>query len=132
MIRRPPRSTLFPYTTLFRSDLTLLDARHGVLGDRPGDEGERRVQHRDIDELPAPGVRPLVERAGDGQRRRHTADRVAYREPRACRATGGLAGDRHDPRHRLQLAVEGGRRPLGPGLAEARDRAVDEPGIDGP
>src|SRR3712207_9273591 len=26
MIRRPPRSTLFPYTTLFRS--ALLDARH--------------------------------------------------------------------------------------------------------
>src|SRR2546430_11679769 len=24
MIRRPPRSTLFPYTTLFRSDVTLL------------------------------------------------------------------------------------------------------------
>src|SRR2546422_3371447 len=26
MIRRPPRSTLFPYTTLFRS---LVDAKHG-------------------------------------------------------------------------------------------------------
>src|SRR2546426_6419556 len=26
MIRRPPRSTLFPYTTLFRSLLPLLDA----------------------------------------------------------------------------------------------------------
>src|SRR3712207_6864436 len=25
MIRRPPRSTLFPYTTLFRSKLALLD-----------------------------------------------------------------------------------------------------------
>src|SRR3712207_6956057 len=25
MIRRPPRSTLFPYTTLFRSSLALLD-----------------------------------------------------------------------------------------------------------
>src|SRR3712207_8271412 len=25
MIRRPPRSTLFPYTTLFRSDWTALD-----------------------------------------------------------------------------------------------------------
>src|SRR3712207_7231005 len=25
MIRRPPRSTLFPYTTLFRSDLLLVD-----------------------------------------------------------------------------------------------------------
>src|SRR3712207_8278954 len=27
MIRRPPRSTLFPYTTLFRSDPELNDAR---------------------------------------------------------------------------------------------------------
>src|SRR5688572_32469311 len=25
MIRRPPRSTLFPYTTLFRSDVTFAD-----------------------------------------------------------------------------------------------------------
>src|SRR5256885_7033735 len=30
MIRRPPRSTLFPYTTLFRSgDLSQRDAGHG-------------------------------------------------------------------------------------------------------
>src|SRR3989454_12289461 len=29
MIRRPPRSTLFPYTTLFRSDLYLADAETG-------------------------------------------------------------------------------------------------------
>src|SRR5690242_10045350 len=28
MIRRPPRSTLFPYTTLFRSDQSLLDLPH--------------------------------------------------------------------------------------------------------
>src|SRR2546426_9520953 len=28
MIRRPPRSTLFPYTTLFRSDQTLADEHH--------------------------------------------------------------------------------------------------------
>src|SRR3712207_7936941 len=27
MIRRPPRSTLFPYTTLFRSDLVAVDGR---------------------------------------------------------------------------------------------------------
>src|SRR3712207_8124678 len=27
MIRRPPRSTLFPYTTLFRSDLLAVDDR---------------------------------------------------------------------------------------------------------
>src|SRR5258708_30717847 len=44
MIRRPPRSTLFPYTTLFRSvdsdrasgpDLDVLD--HAEIGDRPPD-----------------------------------------------------------------------------------------------
>src|SRR3712207_7012594 len=29
MIRRPPRSTLFPYTTLFRSELRLLAGRLG-------------------------------------------------------------------------------------------------------
>src|SRR5258707_9810224 len=28
MIRRPPRSTLFPYTTLFRSILLLQETRH--------------------------------------------------------------------------------------------------------
>src|SRR2546429_6823038 len=30
MIRRPPRSTLFPYTTLFRSLPRNLDARQGL------------------------------------------------------------------------------------------------------
>src|SRR3712207_8034716 len=35
MIRRPPRSTLFPYTTLFRSDDT---ARAGLAA-RPGQAG---------------------------------------------------------------------------------------------
>src|SRR3712207_7537148 len=30
MIRRPPRSTLFPYTTLFRSDEVRLFARRGA------------------------------------------------------------------------------------------------------
>src|SRR2546426_11355457 len=49
MIRRPPRSTLFPYTTLFRSlmeDLkrevfrvALLDAQNGLLRDRVISEG---------------------------------------------------------------------------------------------
>src|SRR3712207_8860975 len=38
MIRRPPRSTLFPYTTLFRSDRSALAARYraralGLIGE---------------------------------------------------------------------------------------------------
>src|SRR3712207_8724030 len=41
MIRRPPRSTLFPYTTLFRSARTLLDVRrrgwaHSIAEREPG------------------------------------------------------------------------------------------------
>src|SRR2546422_5413890 len=35
MIRRPPRSTLFPYTTLFRSRAAL-GSRRGAGGARPG------------------------------------------------------------------------------------------------
>src|SRR5947199_9495613 len=35
MIRRPPRSTLFPYTTLFRSDAGA-PRRRGAVGDRGG------------------------------------------------------------------------------------------------
>src|SRR5690348_18126651 len=36
MIRRPPRSTLFPYTTLFRSEIRALDNEKATLkiGDR--------------------------------------------------------------------------------------------------
>src|SRR3712207_8770416 len=46
MIRRPPRSTLFPYTTLFRSSQPVV-ARilpHGVLGTRRAD-GVVRVRN---------------------------------------------------------------------------------------
>src|SRR3712207_7693203 len=57
MIRRPPRSTLFPYTTLFRSRLgrRLQDPRGGAVRVRP-----------DNDESPA----RLDLRRRDGHRRR--------------------------------------------------------------
>src|SRR2546430_10134050 len=43
MIRRPPRSTLFPYTTLFRSPrLPLYEHRRGA----PRDPGQQLVQDR--------------------------------------------------------------------------------------
>src|SRR2546428_5758262 len=47
MIRRPPRSTLFPYTTLFRSAGEGLRAgRGGVVCRRGGDEGGTRGQRQ--------------------------------------------------------------------------------------
>src|SRR5258707_7529546 len=46
MIRRPPRSTLFPYTTLFRSADIHREARDVGRHDR----GSRRSLQRDLDE----------------------------------------------------------------------------------
>src|SRR2546430_6769178 len=50
MIRRPPRSTLFPYTTLFRSgwDHRLRPVRQG------SDDGRGGPEHVDHDDRPAP------------------------------------------------------------------------------
>src|SRR5258708_29682734 len=49
MIRRPPRSTLFPYTTLFRSlDRQRLDRRVQGRQEAPRDRG--RVSHRRSEE----------------------------------------------------------------------------------
>src|SRR3712207_7892746 len=45
MIRRPPRSTLFPYTTLFRSRpqaFEQVELRHDIRVDRRSGIGERR------------------------------------------------------------------------------------------
>src|SRR5947209_15888005 len=49
MIRRPPRSTLFPYTTLFRSSLPAADEHVVELGvDRPGAAGGREDADADL------------------------------------------------------------------------------------
>src|SRR3989442_15291743 len=56
MIRRPPRSTLFPYTTLFRSEAALKDRRDmpvgaGAGGQRPA---TRRLKPRGVVALGEP------------------------------------------------------------------------------
>src|SRR3989454_7786241 len=56
MIRRPPRSTLFPYTTLFRSPVR-------ALADRAGGGAAREAARRGVPEL----------------RQRHLADRKSTR-----------------------------------------------------
>src|SRR3712207_8690706 len=48
IIRRPPRSTLFPYTTLFRSDLVL--ELHAALRDA-GVNDARRFEQGRLDQL---------------------------------------------------------------------------------
>src|SRR5690242_21152143 len=54
MIRRPPRSTLFPYTTLFRSQQRIGAAHDRAPVERVGDQPDNRGQHKQGDELGQP------------------------------------------------------------------------------
>src|SRR3712207_8609775 len=50
MIRRPPRSTLFPYTTLFRSQGTGRWSIEGTTLTVSGDNGERTMEVERLDD----------------------------------------------------------------------------------
>src|SRR3712207_6940786 len=88
MIRRPPRSTLFPYTTLFRSHHEVaLGAGHARGGDRvhrPVDlarealgEPHRRADRREVVEV-------LRVDLGDGRSEEHTSE-LQSRQYLVCR-----------------------------------------------
>src|SRR3712207_9592538 len=84
MIRRPPRSTLFPYTTLFRSDEAERDARvHGA---------RLRIDDRAVPgpATPQRGAPPLAP--------------AAARRPRALRAVRFVS--RGAWRHQLLASAE--------------------------
>src|SRR6266536_4357314 len=111
MIRRPPRSTLFPYTTLFRSDLVVVVR---IEADLVGVEGLRAVHVRDGNphqlEFPVHGApsfgavgrvagrrgppTPVASRlpaiAADGVADHHSALARCWRMARSCRGSCGL------------------------------------------
>src|SRR5438309_8127835 len=96
MIRRPPRSTLFPYTTLFRS--------HGARGVGVGlDEG-------------CPG-RALIDRALDPEVEDGKADVVAPGDLDVAAAQRPGGDLRRSCRDRRGRAGAGGERGVGPDLA---------------
>src|SRR3712207_8073116 len=69
MIRRPPRSTLFPYTTLFRS--------RGVLGDGAGGRGQHPVPQaarRGRERRGAGGVARAARGGGQARSEEHTSE----------------------------------------------------------
>src|SRR5258707_11753686 len=77
MIRRPPRSTLFPYTTLFRSN-----RHHEVLGDRHAFERPRDLKTAGN----APARTHMRRQARDVQKRseEHTSE-LQSRQYLVCR-----------------------------------------------
>src|SRR5438034_1624801 len=96
MIRRPPRSTLFPYTTLFRSD----QERLGALPARGEAAGVPEPQRR--------------ERMG-GADKRPTAARLLRERPARCDGSGCARQVRRVFRHdrRPGVRVRGRRRHVG-------------------
>src|SRR3712207_8612743 len=82
MIRRPPRSTLFPYTTLFRSGIGLREAFEGQANILVGIRLEVRVAHRgmavDQHEWGAFNARP------NGRSEEHTSE-LQSRQYLVCR-----------------------------------------------
>src|SRR3712207_8946845 len=77
MVRRPPRSTLFPYTTLFRSQEMLVEAIHVIRELFDGDGYTNfRGEHFDVEsaklwDLPAERV-PIAVAVGGKQDRKST------------------------------------------------------------
>src|SRR3712207_7794417 len=67
MIRRPPRSTLFPYTTLFRSQAPVV----GV--------GQQHQRDDERDEVAAPSEDEDMGEGGEGEHREQDEDRKSTR-----------------------------------------------------
>src|SRR3989442_10886812 len=89
MIRRPPRSTLFPYTTLFRSDVLLVEGRVGHA---------QLVGHQDR-------VRALVELGPERVRRELAVDEAVPRH-RAVRSEEHTSGLQSRPHLVCRLLLE--------------------------
>src|SRR2546428_13764610 len=102
MIRRPPRSTLFPYTTLFRSELPAGAVLRGELGEPihgiahrpfvPGREAEGAGARDDVVRVgpvldlrfePLPLIAELLEDRGGAVRERERAGEALDHRPTA-------------------------------------------------
>src|SRR5688572_31974198 len=79
MLRRPPRSTLFPYTTLFRSDRV----GHVGVGAQLGDRLANGIAVVDLELLGAAGER--LDRLGAGDRSEEHTSELQSQSNLVCR-----------------------------------------------
>src|SRR2546429_7334391 len=85
MIRRPPRSTLFPYTTLFRSPPRLVLDFHRPVTEAIGERSERAAPLRMI---------RSEEHTSELQSRLHLVCRLLLEKKNVCRADDRPSSDR--------------------------------------
>src|SRR5437660_12277269 len=99
MIRRPPRATLFPYTTLFRSHAAHQHRAEQIESAARRDEDGHADDWENVDDDLADGARPEAD-GGVNLLRRHLIaaralrDLVAH-EGRAVKLVDDEGGDRH-------------------------------------
>src|SRR2546426_6936954 len=72
MIRRPPRSTLFPYTTLFRSRVAPSDSRSDRTGTAPPARRDNDAHRRA--RAASPGIATRPGRIRDTRSEEHTSE----------------------------------------------------------
>src|SRR5437773_3458659 len=89
-----------------------------------------RLEERGVDPLALAGPLALEQRNQDALGQEEPGREIGHRDADPHGALTGQPGDRHEPAHALGDLVVA--RPLGvrAGLAEAGDRAVDDPRID--
>src|SRR3712207_8371324 len=84
MIRRPPRSTLFPYTTLFRSERRDRRRRRMAVVVRAADRHDRDAGPRGAEECGEPFVGRAVVRDLEDRSEEHTSE-LQSRQYLVCR-----------------------------------------------
>src|SRR3712207_8990779 len=94
MIRRPPRSTLFPYTTLFRSDDRLLDAHRRHEHEPQGRPRQKQQQEEqallvelDPHDLAELGLRRSEEHTSELQSRQYLVCRLLLEKKKKGQVT---------------------------------------------
>src|SRR3712207_9120281 len=91
MIRRPPRSTLFPYTTLFRSPFAVFLGLGLEAGDEPADVGVEEAMQRAMRVVVVVGVGVVLDvNRGPVQRRPLDRHRPQHQEEEADRKSTRL------------------------------------------
>src|SRR3712207_5435221 len=133
MIRRPPRSTLFPYTTLFRSAVAVhVPGREEVYEeaderDEAGVDAREPVHREAVVGAEGADLHPRPEVAEDGRRRRVPQRAAALSGERDDEGTDGR--DRHRPaRHRADQRLAASLPPDQPADQRARERREDDDG----
>src|SRR3712207_7785295 len=79
MIRRPPRSTLFPYTTLFRSEVAVGERDRAVLDEVGRVAAAQEVLGQAVAAAQVEAPRGRGERRGEQERQRGLRDRKSKR-----------------------------------------------------